>query len=634
MSVLHQLLKEYWGYDSFRPFQQEIIEAVVSGNDVLALLPTGGGKSLCYQLPALALDGCCLVISPLIALMQDQIQRLNTLQISAVHIHSGMTAEAVSHVLDQAADGAFKLLYVSPERLQTRTFLSALEDLKISFIAVDEAHCISQWGYDFRPDYLKIAFLRNIHPHIPILALTATATLEVQLDIQQHLRLNRARVYKQSFKRENIFYATFYCESKPSEVVRLLKKNKGSSIVYCRSRKQTEALAKHLQSFELSAACYHAGMIKERREDIQDKWMNNIVDTVVATIAFGMGIDKADVRTVIHYDAPESIEAYYQEAGRAGRDQKPSEAFVLYNSDDLKRLKESGHERFPTEIFLRLVYQSICEHFQIPTGSNPNKYFDFDLTTFCTHFKLPVVATHHALRLLEQDELWTISDAVFHPATIYFTVDREVLFELEKTHHHLHWVAIHLLRLYGTLFYYPTPIRLSTIAQHLKLKISDLEHCLFQLHQMHILEYIQPKDCAQIHFHHTRADSRYLIIDLNRINRLRTKHNERVLAMVHLLEEPENCREKMVLQYFGEAVHTDCQHCDNCRKKNTTIPTITEAENRIKQLLAIPQTIFTLTEDIPLEEAEQRMQILRSWLDRGIAIKNVKGFIELAYRPT
>ena len=520
---------------------------------------------MCYQVPALINDGFCLVISPLIALMQDQVTRLKQLDIPAECIHSGMHYNDVRRIADNAVHGAYKLLYISPERLQTQLFRDYMTEFDVSMIAVDEAHCISQWGHDFRPDYLKIAEARQVYPSAPVLALTATATHEVQTDIEKQLLFKNGLVYIQSFARNNIFYNIHYSENKNGDTINSINNN--CSIIYCRSRKQTEMVCKSLQQSGIAATAYHAGMLKEKRDDAQDIWMHNKASVMVATTAFGMGIDKPDVRMVLHYDAPEHLEAWYQEAGRAGRDGKPSWAYTLYNSNDKKRLLESIEQQYPPEAYLRQVYQAVAEYLQIPTGTQPDQYYPFDLADFCRKFSLQATYAVHALKLLEREGLWTMTESVYNPATIQFIADRHTLDDLRYINPNLSYVTIGLLRMYNTIFHFPTPVRETAIARQLKMQKEELIPILEQLANMELIAYNKPGEGPQLFFHHYRVDSRYLIIDLNRINTLRRRHIARTEAMIAFLENSTECRERILLTYFGEKPVKDCGHCDVCRDK-------------------------------------------------------------------
>ena len=613
-----KILKQYWGYDAFKPLQPDIIGSVLDNRDTLALLPTGGGKSICYQVPALIKDGFCLVISPLIALMQDQVRRLKEQDVSAACLHSGMHYNDVKRILENTMQGAYKLLYVSPERLQTELFNDYIGEFDVSMIAVDEAHCISQWGHDFRPDYLKINDIRVVFPKAPVLALTATATTDVQQDIIAQLQLEPVAVFKQSFARNNIFYDVRYTENKLTDTLNDLNKN--CSIVYCRSRKQTESVTRYLLQHGIAATTYHAGMTKEKREEAQEQWMQNEAPVISATTAFGMGIDKPDVRMVLHYDSPEHLEAYYQEAGRAGRDGEQAHALALYNSTDINRLKESTALKYPPEAYLRQVYQAVAEYLQIPIGTEPDQYYSFDIIDFCKKFSLQANEAIHALKLLEQEGLWTLSESVYHPATIQFLTDRHVLDDLAKAHADLGYVTIGLLRMYNTIFHFPTPVRETAIARQLKLERDALTSVLERLDQMGILKYNKPGEGPQMFFHHYRVDSRHLIIDLERINILRKRHEARTKTMIGFLENTEICRERILLAYFGEKPHDDCGHCDVCRDrrlKSTAIGNLrTELLHLIKQKGTI--NIEKLVTQYPTPIKEQAYILLREMMDEGV----------------
>lgn len=613
------ILQKYWGYPTFRPLQEEIISSILRGNDTLALLPTGAGKSLCYQVPALARPGFTLVISPLIALMRDQVARLEQQGIMAACIHSGMNYYEVKTAMENMQYGPYKLLYVSPERLQTELFRDYLPHFDISLIAVDEAHCISQWGHDFRPDYLKIAELRTSFIDIPMLALTASATEAVQSDIVRQLQLHDPKVYKQSIERKNIVYSVKYSENKPLDTKESLPAS-GSNIIYCRSRKQTEILARKLSQEGVSAASYHAGMHKDAREEAQKAWMGNDITTMVATTAFGMGIDKPDVRVVLHYDSPEHLEAYYQEAGRAGRDAQASNAVLLYNAADVNRLRDSIHIQYPSEAYLRSVYQAINEYLQIPIGAQPDRYFAFDLADFCQKFNFEISPASYALRLLAQEGLWTITEAVFHPASVQFTCERESLDQVASTYPDLGYVITGLLRLYGTVFHYPTTVRLSAVAKQLKLKKELLDEMLLRLQRMEVLEYHKPTEGPQLFFHHLRVDSRHLIIDMKRIAVLRRQHEARTEAMIGYLQNGDICREQLLKSYFGELADEQCGHCDICLKRSFNLSQssnlATELQVKIKVLGSVH--INFLVQQYPLELKSDILSAIRAMADNGL----------------
>ncbi len=622
------ILKQYWGYDTFRPLQNDIIASVLNNRDTLALLPTGGGKSVCYQVPAMVRDGLCLVVSPLIALMQDQVQRLTDIGIPAVSLHSGMNYKAVKDTLERAREGEYKLLYVSPERLQTYLFNDYLPTLDLNLVAIDEAHCISQWGHDFRPDYLKIATIRELFTSVPMLALTATATQEVQQDIALQLKLKNYELFKQSFARKNIFYQVNYTEKKNADMLNAISNE--CSIVYCRSRKLTELTGDYLLQNGIKAAVYHAGLKKEEREDAQEKWMKNEASVMVATTAFGMGIDKPDVRLVLHYDSPEHLEAWYQEAGRAGRDGAPSDALSMYNKVDIKRLEESTALQYPPEAYLRQVYQSVAEYLQIPIGAEPHHYYPFDVFDFCKKFSLVAIEALYALKLLERDGLWTLSEAVYQPSTVQFVADRHVVDSLGQSHEKLAYVAVGLLRMFNAIFYYPTAIRESAVAFRLKIKQPELIMAMEQLHRMGIIDYNKTGEGPQMFFHHRRADSQYLLIDLNRIAILRKRHQERTDKMIAFLRNTTTCREQFVLQYFGEADAQKCGHCDVCRNNNWKAFSVKDLTNDLLlQLAEGNRTLPQLTAHLTTMECERVTRIIREMIDEGALIIDANGGIRL-----
>jgi ATP-dependent DNA helicase RecQ len=622
-----QILKQYWGYNSFRPLQREIIDSVLAKRDTLALLPTGGGKSVCYQVPALINEGFCLVISPLIALMQDQVQRLKQTGIPAACIHSGMHYNEVRRTLDNAMHGGYKLLYISPERLQTHLFGEYMTEFDVSMIAVDEAHCISQWGHDFRPNYLKIADARLTYPNAPVLALTATATKDVQADIELQLKFKGHAIYQQSFARDNIFYDIQYSENKNADTLRNI--DKSCSIIYCRSRKQTEAVSKHLAQAGISSTAYHAGMTKDKREHAQEQWMGNKAAVMAATTAFGMGIDKPDVRMVLHYDAPEHMEAYYQEAGRAGRDGKQSYAYGLYNSADIKRLFDSIALHYPPEVYLRQVYQAVVEFLQIPIGTQPDQYYAFDLFDFCKKFNLVASQAIHALKLLEQEGLWTMTESVYHPATIQFTADRHTLDDLRTGNPNLAYVTVGLLRMYNTIFHFPTAVRETAIAKQLKMEKEELIAILEQLDKMELLEYNKPGEGPQLFFHHYRVDSRYLIIDFKRINVLRQRHIARTESMIAFLENKRDCRERVLLSYFGEKPVKDCGHCDTCRDKQVVSRSEKELQRELLEKIKLHGrvAIAELVAHYPAAIKEQSLALLRELIDDGVLSLENNGIV-------
>ncbi len=621
-------LKKHWGYDAFRPLQKEIIESISAGKDTLALLPTGGGKSICYQLPALAFEGVCLVISPLIALMQDQVQRLDEAGIPATFIHSGISLKETKERLKAAQHGEYKLLYIAPERLQSRLFKAMMDDMPISFLTVDEAHCISQWGHDFRPAYLQIASLREVFPRMPVLALTATATPSVCEHIAHSLRLRSPAFFKGSFKKPNLFYAVSYSDDRTRHMLDAVSNTEGTSLVYCRSRAQTQIIASSLQDEGMEAVAYHAGLSKEKRTKAQEQWMSGKAKTIAATTAFGMGIDKGNVRLIMHFDVPEHLEAYYQEAGRAGRDGKPAHALTLFNAHTLRFLKESVAVRFPGDAYLRTVYQSVCEFLNIPAGVEPDKYFPFKLEAFCHYFKLKPTVAIHALRLLEQEGLWTMTDAVYSAPIVQFTADRYTLDDLMERYPKQGAVALALLRLYGNILLAPVQIGLMAVSRQSKMKQEMVVETLLELEQMGVLEYEPAKEGPQLYFHHLRVHKDHLHINHERILKLKQRYEMQVQKMADFLES-EECRERLILQYFDEEVAENCGHCDNClRQSNKLQGSIYES---VVSFLKIEKQVrlHQIQSRYPPKEAEQIPRLLERMMDENLIGISASGYYTL-----
>jgi ATP-dependent DNA helicase RecQ len=621
-----QILKRYWGYDAFRPQQKEIIDAVLAGKDTLALLPTGGGKSICYQVPALMMDGLCLVVSPLISLMQDQVARLKEAGIMAAAIYAGMHYYDVKRTLQNMLHGPFKLLYVSPERLQSDLFREYLPELDISLVAVDEAHCVSQWGHDFRPDYLRIAELRDIFRKVPVLALTASATEMVQQDICKQLKLRQPSIFSQSFERSNIYYDIRYSEYKSPTLLTLLQECGGTSIVYCRSRKQTETIARYLQQHNVAAAPYHAGLPKDKREEHQQAWMNGGVKAMIATTAFGMGIDKADVRMVVHYDAPANLEGFYQESGRAGRDGKQAYSHLLYNATDVQFLQESTALNFPPEAYLRQVYQAVVEYLQIPIGTQPDRYFDFDLQEFCSRFKLQAAPAARALKLLEQESLWTVSEAVYNPATVHFICDRQELDNVMRYHSDIAMICTALLRLYGSVLHAPATININVLAKSIKATKVYTEQQLQRLQHMELIVYNKPKAGPQMFFHHYRVDSRHLLINMQRIGVLRRQHEQRVAAVVNLLEHQQECINKQLLHYFGQQANERCGHCSTCAKASAN--TI-DRQQLLQIISGNNYTALQVAGKYPLAIRPEVLALIRQLADEGSILLHKNGGVSV-----
>ena len=593
MSDIHKILKEYWGYDSFRPLQQEVIESILTNKDTLALMPTGGGKSLCYQVPALVKGGLCLVISPLIALMKDQVENLRRKNITAFAIYSGMSRTEVINTLKVATNSNCKFLYVSPERLETNLFKEYLPGMNINLVAVDEAHCISQWGYDFRPPYLRIAALREELKNIPVIALTASATKEVQDDICEKLQFKEKNIFRQSFERKNLSYSVFKVDSKINKVIEILNKVQGSAIVYCKSRKRTKEIAELLQLQNIIAEFYHAGLPQEERNKRQEDWIKNKTRVIVCTNAFGMGIDKPDVRSVVHADIPDCLENYYQEAGRAGRDGEKSFAVLLYDDNDITELEGLAVIRYPSLDDIKNVYQSVANYLQIPAGTGEGNYFDFDINDFVKKFKLNTHTAIYSLKALEQDSWLSLNEQVFLPSKIKFTTTKEALYDFERSHPELEPAIKSLLRGYEGIFDFPTSISEIVLIRLLKKDVGEIKKDLTQLHLYGIIYYEPQKDSPQLYFPRNRVKVEDLSINMDLYHKRKEKFIARVKNIVQYVQELVTCRSKMIGSYFGDNKLHNCKVCDNClRQKKVHIDEkeFEKISNRIQTVLA-PQPL-------------------------------------------
>ena len=564
MQDIHSILHQYWGYSSFRPLQKEIIESVLSGKDTLALLPTGGGKSICYQVPALAKDGMCIVVSPLIALMKDQVEALHQKKIEAAAIYTGMPFEQVKDILQLAVNEKLKFLYVSPERLTTNLFLEYLPGMNVQLIAVDEAHCISQWGYDFRPAYLKIAELRNEVPNVPVIAVTASATPVVQDDICRQLHFHHHHIYKGSFLRPNLSFSVFKVESRINKILQVLNNVHGTAIVYCKSRRMTQEVAQLLQLQKISAEFYHAGLSNDERSKKQEAWLQNKIRVIVCTNAFGMGIDKPDVRVVIHHDIPDCLENYYQEAGRAGRDGKKAYAVLLYEEKDLRELEALSMIRFPSIEEVKHVYQCLVNYLQVAEGSGEMQWMDFDITDFIKKFQLNVHTAMYALKTLEQEGWISYAEQIFLPARLVFTSSKENLFSFEQQHPHLEPMIKTLLRNYGGIFDMESIISEKQLVMLTQQNLDDVKQQLIQLHQKGIVRYMPQKDQPQLQFIQGRPSVEQLFIHpQNRLNR-KAEFEKRTRAMIAFASEVSECRSKTIGKYFGDTDSDECGICDVC----------------------------------------------------------------------
>ncbi|MEO6868631.1 MAG: ATP-dependent DNA helicase RecQ [Ginsengibacter sp.] len=628
---MEEILKKYWGYDQFRPLQKEIINSVMSENDTLALLPTGGGKSVCFQVPAMLKGGICLVISPLIALMKDQVQHLKEKNINALLIHSGMNFIEVKKTLDNALYGNFKFLYVSPERLESPFFLEYLPSLPINLIAVDEAHCISQWGYDFRPAYLRIAAIRAHFPKIPVLALTASATRDVQLDIQNQLLFGTNRnLFQQSFERPNLSYSAFKASSRQEKLITILRKVDGSGLVYCRSRKKTQDVSGILNAQGIQADFYHAGLNNKDRNRKQDEWIKGQTRIMCCTNAFGMGIDKADVRTVIHYDVPETLEYYYQEAGRAGRDGKKSFAVLLYSDAELQDLLKRPEIKFPSFENIRKVYEALCNSFQIPAGTGEGQSFEFEINSFVKNFKLDAYLVNNVLKILEQEEILIYSELFFAPATIVFTSGKKDLEIFEESYPFYAPVIKGLLRLYDGILDFPSSIDESQLAQFISVSLPETIEALHALHQMQILEYIPQKDKPQITFMRDRVKTSDLHINEKDIVKRKKSFERRIQMMVDFTQEKIKCRSQVISFYFNDLSARQCGVCDNCianRKNELEAGEFNMISEAIKEATSEMITLDDLKRKIKITNKVKFEKVFSFLQQEQILDINPEGFI-------
>ncbi len=564
-----EILREYWGYDSFRPMQKEIIDAALEDRDVLAILPTGGGKSVCFQVPAMMKDGLALVITPLVALMKDQVQNLKDRGIRAMAIHAGMGRHEVDLALNNAAYGDYKFLYISPERLGTFLFRSYLPVLNVNYIVVDEAHCISQWGYDFRPDYLSIGDLRK-EVDAPVIALTATATPEVADDIMSRLGFSEKLVLKSGFERPNLSYVVRKCEDKLGQLLNVCNGVCGTGIVYVRNRRKTEELASFLKANDISASYYHAGLGHESRAQRQEQWKKGEVRVMVCTNAFGMGIDKPDVRFVVHFDLPDAPEAYFQEAGRAGRDGKRSFAVQLWNSSDVRRLHQIEKISFPGLDFMEDIYHKVHLFFQIPYGAGIGRQLKFNLEEFCKHFSLPRAETFYALKYIEREGHWSYSEDIDVSTRVKIAVDRSVLYDLDLPEPAMGELLELLIRRCEGIFSFAVQIDEEYFSKAVGLTIPSFRQLLYRMSLEHIINYV-PQDHSDVIFlHHDRLEPGNLALSPKRLAMLKDAASRRVQAMIDYVSEEDTCRSRFLLAYFGQTESEDCGNCDVCRSRQAT----------------------------------------------------------------
>lgn len=559
-----EVLRKYWGYDSFRPKQEEIVRTALEGKDVLAILPTGGGKSVCFQVPAMMKEGIAVVVTPLIALMKDQVQNLNDRGIKALCVNAGMGRREVDLALNNAAYGDFKFLYVSPERLGTPVFRSYVQEMNVSYIVVDEAHCISQWGYDFRPDYLQIGRLREL-VDAPVIALTATATPEVAEDIMNRLDFEEKCLIKSGFERPNLSYIVRRCEDKLGQMMNICTNVAGTGIVYVRSRKKTEELASFLTANGISSSFYHAGLGPESRAMRQEKWKKGEIRVMVCTNAFGMGIDKPDVRFVIHFDVPDSPEAYFQEAGRGGRDGKRSFAVLLWNGTDTRRLQQIAAVSFPSLDYIEEIYHKVHIFYDIPYEAGAGRQLKFDLEEFCRHFKLQRQAAYYAIVYIERTGHWTLSEDVDISTKVQITVSRNELYDVDLPDPAMARLLEVLMRKYTGVFSYPVPIDEDYVAGLMGETVPMLRQILYRLSLEHLIKYIPCDHATVLFLHHDRLRPKNVNLDPERYDLLKEASMSRMQKMIGYISEEDTCRSSYLLEYFGQTESRDCGTCDVCR---------------------------------------------------------------------
>jgi len=613
------ILRQYWGYDQFRSLQGDIIRSIASGNDTLGLMPTGGGKSLTFQVPTMAMDGMCLVVTPLIALMKDQVENLKKRGIAAAAIYSGMSYDKILLTLDNSVFGAYKFLYISPERLATPVFIEKMKQATVCMIAVDESHCISQWGYDFRPSYLRIAAIRELLPEVPVLALTATATPEVVEDIQNQLLFKKPNVFKKSFNRSNLAYVVRTVENKDENLLKILHNVPGTSVVYVRNRKRTKEIADFLNQNGISAENFHAGLKNDTKDAKQSRWMSGETRVIVSTNAFGMGIDKAEVRTVVHMDLPDSLEAYFQEAGRAGRDEQKAYAVLLYNNGDAVKMRKRVSDTFPGKEMVLKVYEALGNYFQLGVGSGLDKVFAFDIGDFCTKFRLPILISYNCLKILQQAGYIELTDEQDSSSRVFFTVGKDELYKLKNNREQDSLIHI-LLRSYTGLFTDPASIDEDTIAKRLDWTRKKVYDQLVDLAKERIIQYIPRKKTPFLTFIREREATNRVILGKEAYDDRRDRYISRVKNVLDYAQEENLCRCQQLLTYFGENDSKKCGCCDICLKKKETLVTTDDFQTiqlAIEQSLSKESlTVNSLVSKLNIIEPKA-LQVIRFMMDNG-----------------
>ena len=625
MAMIHGILKQYWGYDSFRPMQEDIINSALQKKDTLALMPTGGGKSICFQVPAMATDGICLVVSPLIALIKDQVQNLNNKGIKALAVYSGMSYHQIDIALDNAIYGDFKFLYVSPERLHTPLFKERVRRMQINYLVVDEAHCISQWGYDFRPAYLEIKEIKNIIGDVPVIALTATATKSVAEDIMRILGFEEKNVISSGFERKNLSYVVRNVDDKFGNMLKVCNGVPGTGIIYVRERKRCEEISSFLRQNGITADFYHAGLSKELRNAKQDAWKNDQIRVIVATNAFGMGIDKPDVRFVVHYDLPDSLETYFQEAGRAGRDGKRSYATLLWNSTDISRLRQIHTISFPDIQYIKDVYQKVFIYLNIPYEEGRDTVSKFNLIEFSKKFSLNSVSAYYAIKYLEQEGYWELTDEMDNPSKIMFIVGRDELYKVQIDNPELDKFIKSVLRIYTALFSRITPIDEEYIARCTMDSVMGVKEKLKQLSKLRIIKYIPKVRTPLIIMNTERLVESNLYISQKRYEERKGMFQKRIESIISYVKETGECRSRMLIDYFGQPADNDCGICDVCLK-NKNLKGGNDRRKEVQQHIldiisnAEGEVELRTIETLAADQSNFYLSVLREMIDDGSVI--------------
>ncbi len=620
MSEARQILTKYWGYPDFRPLQEDIIQSVLDGHDTLALLPTGGGKSICFQVPALVLEGICIVVTPLIALMKDQVENLKKHKIEARAIYSGMKRQEIEIIYNNCIHNkTIKFLYISPERLRTEMFLASVKQMEVNLVAIDEAHCISQWGYDFRPPYLQIADIRPYLPQCPFIALTATATPKVCDDIAEKLRLKDHNFFKKSFERKNLAYMVFQEENKFNRLLRIIRNTGGSGIVYVRNRRKTVKIAQFLVENGISADFYHAGLEQKKRDKKQDMWMYNKTQVIVSTNAFGMGIDKPDVRFVVHLDLPDSLEAYFQEAGRGGRDGKKSYAVILYEQSDILNLTHNFEQSFPSGKYISQVYQALGNYLSIPVGGGKNLSYDFDITEFARNYELKPIEAFNALKFIEREGLILLSEALETPSKILLTVNQTDLYRFQvETPSYDQFIKL-ILRTYTGLFTEYGRINEEDLARISGLDKNRIVQSLIYLHKIGIIDYIPRKDAPQLVFLEERLGKDNFRLSPENYSDRKEAAKQRLSSVLNYVKATNKCRSMLLISYFGQTNINRCGQCDVCLSRNKAELSRYEFDQIIEYIKPIlkanSHSLTELIEMYPNTQAEKIARALQYLLE-------------------